>query len=347
MKIIRPISITSANLTASNVPETPPAAYAGGTTYALGDTVSVTTGTASVVYESLQNANTGNTPASSPAWWQEVATTYAVYSAGTSYALGDVVISTSTNHEYESLANSNLGNALTDATKWLDRGTDNRYRMFDQSNTSTTTRAELIDFTAQVTGRADSVALLNVTAASIQIIASTATDGEVYNETFDLVSTSGITDWYAWFFEPIVRQGDFVATLPAYGDMEVQVLINEPSGTAEIGTAVIGLSREIGGLVYGARIGIQDYSRKQADDFGNYTIIERAFSKRASFKVVCDNSEIDAIAAILAQYRATPVVYIGADDYTSTYVYGFYRDWSSEIAFLTKSYFTFEIEGLT
>ena len=44
------------------------AAYAGGTTYALGDHVT----DVGVTYVSLQGTNTGHTPASSPTWWRAV-----------------------------------------------------------------------------------------------------------------------------------------------------------------------------------------------------------------------------------------------------------------------------------
>jgi hypothetical protein len=43
-------------------------AYAGGTTYALNDTVSYL----HRIYQSLQASNTGNTPLTSPAWWEDV-----------------------------------------------------------------------------------------------------------------------------------------------------------------------------------------------------------------------------------------------------------------------------------
>lgn len=51
----------------SNAPYgTVPAAYSSGTTYASG-TFATSAGS---IYRSLQNSNTGNTPASSPTWWQ-------------------------------------------------------------------------------------------------------------------------------------------------------------------------------------------------------------------------------------------------------------------------------------
>ncbi|WP_022684563.1 hypothetical protein [Sphingobium bisphenolivorans] len=347
MKIIRPSTLDSSNLVSSTVPEVAPAAYDAGTTYAAGTQVSVFTGTVASVYESLQNSNTGHTPASSPLWWDYLGATYASYSGGTTYALGDIVIDPTTHHEFESLQAGNTGHALTDAAWWSDLGADNRYRMFDLSNTSQTSAPQGITIVAQMQGRTDSVALLNIVAASVQIIAR-YTGIIVFDQTYDLISDSGVTNWYEYFFEPIVRKGDLIVTdLPLYADMEITVIINEPTGTAQVGTCVIGLSRDLGNLLYGARVGIQDYSRKVADDFGNWTIVERAFSKRADFRIAVEPEKVDAITAVLALYRATPVVYVGTEEFSSTIIYGFYRDFSNELTFPSTSYLTLQIEGLT
>ena len=71
--IARPITVTSAMLALTNVPEADYGEYAAGATYALGDRVIVSA--AHKIYESLQAANTGNTPADSPAWWLVVGPT--------------------------------------------------------------------------------------------------------------------------------------------------------------------------------------------------------------------------------------------------------------------------------
>lgn len=348
MRIIRPVTIDGTNLTSSNVPETPPAAYNGGTTYALGDRVSVLTGFTYAVYESLQNANTGNTPASSPTWWRHLGDTYGEWNVGTTYAANDIVISTTTHHEYQSLQAANNGHSLSDAAWWLDLGPTNRFRMFDQSNSSTTTNADSIEVAVTVTGRADAVSLLTIVGASVQVVMTTVDDGEIYNQTFNLVSDSGINDWYEYFFEPIVRQGDLtIYDLPLNADPTITVTLNEPGGTATIGTLVIGQSRYLGFVLQGARTGIRDFSRKDQDEFGNFTIIPRSFSKNASFKVVVVESAIDAISTLLTTLRATPAVYIGVENYTSTWIYGWARDWSFEYATPLEAFLNLELEGLT
>jgi hypothetical protein len=221
--------------------------------------------------------------------------------------------------------------------------------MFNGSIQSQTSRADSIDVSlASSTERLDSVALFNVDCATVRVTVTDATDGLVYDQTVNMVSDSGITDWYAYFFEPIIRIADYVFTeLPPYLGATVRALLSDSGGTAKCGACVLGLSRAIGGTQYGASTGIQDYSIKQADDFGNYTILERAYNKRAVFQVIVENSLIDALQTLLAGYRATPVVYVGSDLYASTMVYGFYKDFSTVIAYPNESILSIELEGLT
>ncbi len=272
---------------------------------------------------------------------------YALYNGGTTYALDQIVVGAD-HHEYQSLQASNTGHSLADAAWWLDLGFNRRWRMFDLSNSSQSWDEDEIDIEVDVTGRITSVSLLNIEATQVQIIATTVADGVIYDETYDLVSDSGINNWYDYFFEPIIRMGDLVVTdIPAYADPTVQVITSAPGSTVRIGTLVIGQSLVLGATVYGARVGIQDYSRKVADDFGNFTIVERAFAKRATFKVIMDKAKVDAAAAFLATLRATPVVYKGTGEYASTYIFGFYKDWSITITHPSHSECNLDIEGLT
>lgn len=353
MKIIRPIALSAANI-ASNVPESAPAEYNASATYASGAQVSVTVGTVSTVYQSLAGSNTGNAPASSPAWWVELATTYAEYSATATYGLGDTVINAvlgaADHHTYESLAASNVGHPLTDAAWWLDLGPTNRFRMFDQSNStvSTTTNYGIDVIVAVGADRCDGIALLNVDAQSVQVQVTHPTLGTIYDQTYSLLKDSGITSWYDYFTEEIVYGGDLVLTdLPLNSGVNVRAFMTSSIGAVTCGTMVLGQTRILGGTNYGARGGITDYSRKTTDDFGNTSLVERAYAKRTTYRISCENGMVDTIFALLAQYRATPVVWVGSEDYAMTWLYGWARDWAVEIAYPTTSFLSLEVEGLT
>lgn len=280
-------------------------------------------------------------------------TEYAAWASGTTYAAGARVIRTSTNvhRVYQSIAAGNVGHdPLTDttATYWTFVGADNRWAMFDDLVQSQTTRADQIAVTLNVPGRIDSVALLNLSGISARVTMTDATEGVVYDQTQNLVSPSGIDDWYAYFFEPIERRTEcFFEELPPYANATLAVTIAETGATVACGVLKAGLSKEVGGLQYGAQVGITDYSVKQADDFGNYTIVKRAFADRATFQVWVDKSQVDVVKRQLAALRATPILYFGDDDYASTAVFGFFKDFTLTIQYPDVSVLAIELEGVT
>lgn len=280
-----------------------------------------------------------------------VAETVSLYNAGTTYALGVTVRQDAADGSwlYESLVAGESGNALTNTSKWLAKGATNRWKVFDGSVSSQTENADEIEYVIEATGRVDTIAILNVDAASVQVVAEDATDGEVYNETFSLVSPSGVSDIFAWLTEPIERLADIeISGLPTlYAGLTYTITINAPGATAKVGAVVLGLAKTIGGTQYGAQVGIKDYSVKGEDAFGNVTVIERAYAKRANFNVWVDSGLVDQVQVLLARYRATPIVYSGSSSYGSTLIYGFFRDAAVEIAGPNHSLLTIEIEGLT
>lgn len=272
----------------------------------------------------------------------------AVYSALATYALAEIVIDAVAHQKYESLIASNTGNPLTDAAKWLALGATNRWRMFDQSIGTLTTKSTAIDVTIAASGRVDGLALFALDAETVQVVMTSATLGVQYDQTHSLRSESGVDSWYEYFSEEVIYLTELVlADLPLASNVTVQAIISTAAGPVEVGTMVVGQTRDLGASVYGARGGIVDYSRKTTDAFGSTTLVERAYAKRVSFRVSVEAGAVDAVHNLLAEYRATPVVWVGTDDYTMTWIYGWARDWSVELSLPSHSYLTIEIEGLT
>jgi len=109
---------------------------------------------------------------------------------------------------------------------------------------------------------------------------------------------------------------------------------------------VLGQTSTLGVALYGTSIRLRDFSRKERDDFGNFVIQERDFSKVAEFDVAVDTANISAVQRTVAQYRAKPVVWIGEAAYESTIIYGFCTDFGVSISGPTISDPTFSVEGL-
>jgi hypothetical protein len=237
----------------------------------------------------------------------------------------------------------------SDSANWLPLGATNAWAMFDASVTSQTSNPGSITQTFTVPGRCDSVACLNTVCDTIRVqMTDPVTAGVVYDVTYKMISDNGINDPYAYSFEPIERLSDLVVTgLPPYANAIITVTMSIGTGNALCGALILGLSRDVGSTQYGASVGITDYSTKTQDVFGNYQITKRAFSKRADFTVWVPGSLVDKLELILAGYRATPILYVGSDGYTSTAVYGFFKDFAVTISYPTVSVCTISVEGLT
>lgn len=273
-----------------------------------------------------------------------------VHSLAVTYAKDATVrgVGANAHVQFISLQNGNLNKPLSEALWWLKTGATNPWRMFDQSVNSQTNMTGFIAANVRSAGRVDSVVLLNVSAAQVRVTMVDPVDGTVYDKTYNLISNAGIDDWYDYFFEPIVRATDIaILDLPAYANAMVTVTLSDPNNSVTCGACIIGLATNLGLTQYGARIGIQDYSIKQRDEFGNYTILERAFSKRGTFQVYVPAGMVDQTQTLLSGYRATPIVYIGSELYTSTIIYGFYKEFDQEIQYKDYTLCTLEIEGLT
>lgn len=278
-----------------------------------------------------------------------VSETVAAYNAGTTYSLGQQVRSDATHRLYESLANSNLGNALTDATKWLDIGPTNPWAMFDTLNSTQTSASNEIVVVFEPGSRVDVIGLLNINAATARVVAEDATDGVVFDETKSLATTSGIIDWYTYFTEPAddLETDALFTGLPAlYSGLTFTVTLTYTGDTVACGALVAGLAKVAGVTLADASTGILDYSRKATDDFGNVSITERGYANRGNFRIFAENSNIVSVQRLLAEFRATPALYVGSENFANTFIYGFFRDFSISIEQPNHSYISIELEGL-
>lgn len=278
-------------------------------------------------------------------------TEYTAWSSSTAYVSGNRCIYS---HKiYECLVGHTNAqpdlNTSGDTPKWLDLGATNRWRMFDTLNGSVTSNTTSIAVSLAMGTVVDSVALLGVTGDTVSVVMTDPADGVVYSYTAALVVHDDITDWYTYFFGEFQAQDTVVITdLPPYPDATIAVTVSAATGeTVMVGTMVAGKSKYIGETQYSPELSITDYSRKTTDDFGNYTIVERAYSKRLSCDVMLDNSAMRNTFATLAAYRTTPLVWVGSDDYEALTAYGFYKSFRITVPYPDKSICTLDIEGLT
>lgn len=246
---------------------------------------------------------------------------YTAWASGTTYAKGARAILTSTHRVYESAAGGNVGNNPTGASgAWIDVGPTNRWAMFDEAlGTSTLTNGSL---TVVLNGSAtNAIALIDVTGATVRVQASG----------YDRSQAAG-------------------AGAIVFGDLpnvtgQITVTVTG-SGAVAVGTLLIGRIVGLGITEASPTAGITDYSRKEVNDFGDATVVQRAWAKRMSARALIRTDAVDQVANRIAAVRARPCLWIADQQLDSVTIYGFFKDFSIEVG-ERVSKLSLSIEGLS
>lgn len=244
---------------------------------------------------------------------------YPEWAAETSYAAGALVMKATTHRVYESVAANNVGNdPELSFDKWLDVGPTNRWAMFDQALGTATTSS---DSMTVVVPAAPALALLDVTGSTVRVQATG------FDQT-QAVGTGSVS---------------FLDLPPAAGNITVTI-----SGTAtvSVGTLLAGTVVSLGVTESAPSAGITDYSRKETDDFGEMTVVERAWAKRMTARALIRTDELDRVANRIAAVRGRPSLWIGDAGLSTLTVYGFFKEFSIEVGD-TISKLSLSIEGLS
>lgn len=275
---------------------------------------------------------------------------YAAWNSGTTYALGDFVILTSTHKIYKSLQASNTNHdPTTSPTWWADQGSTNRWKMFDEIVSTQTSRTSPITVVIDC-GRINSLALVNLSATSANVVITDTVDSSVvYDKTIDLVEYPA-PDWYSYFYSPFsAKTAAVFSDIPPFSTARATITITNTAGNAACGICVMGMLLYLGDSDYGSTsVRNIDYSRKDVDEFGNYVITKRRFAKLIKTVLNTSSTRTDYINRVLSEYRSTPVMWIGdtSGTFDSLIVYGFYKDFETVLTDYTESTCTLEIEGL-
>lgn len=296
LQVVRPTTLTAAQIVTCNVPEDDAAAYVPGTTYAAGQRVLYQ----HAVYESAQASNTGHPPDSSPTWWTRL-------------------------------------------------GPSNRWKPFDRSYDSQCKRAGSIVYEIKPDEVCTAFAALNVSNATALVVTMSHPGyGEVYRRAFDMTLVPMEQLWWGWWFSERRAPSQSLATdLPSFPGATVRI---EFTGGADlaVGVILLGQMSEFGlGVKQGARVGIDDYSRKERNGFGDLELVERAWNKRASFDMPLEWPDVDRLQDFMAANRATPCLWIGSSRYEATTVYGTYGNFDIVISYYAYADCSLELKGLT
>lgn len=290
-----------------------PALWSSSVTYAKDALVRYGTN----IYQSLQATNLNKIPSSQPTWW--------------------VLISTLTDY-----------NPVNYPLLWTKISSTNKWAMFDGEINSRTTKADSLTVTF-TTGIISSLAIINTNANTIKITVRDGLGGDIIYE--DMQGLAGVVlDWYEYFFNLLdnVKTSIIFQNIPPFGSSHVTLEFVGGSDLA-VGEVIFGSTFEFGYTQEGLSSGIIDYSKKETDDFGNATLLKRAYSKTMQANIFVENYKLNQVQRLMYNLRATPTVWIATEDpylEEAGIVYGFYKDFSSTISYPTMTMMSLEVEGL-
>jgi hypothetical protein len=281
-------------------------------------------------------------------------TEHAEWSAGTTYPAGARVIRAASHRVYESAGGGNLGNdPAGTGGKWVDIGPTKRWAMFDQALGTATTSNAPIEITLQPGTAITSLAVLDTNAATVRVRApgydrtQAVIEGAGSALFLDLDAAAGASVTVTFTptgTTPSARPWDDGARWSDVSSWRDAIPAGD--GTVSVGTMLIGSLKPLGVTEASPTAGITDYSRKDTDDFGEVTIVERAWAKRMTAKALIRTDAIDDVAHRIAAVRAVPSLWIGEAELDSLTIYGFFKDYSIEVG-ETLSKLSLSIEGLS
>lgn len=272
------------------------------------------------------------------------------WSSVTSYVAGDLCIVVATHKIYEALtASTDLyppDNLTGETPAWLDVGSTNAWKMFNESYAAQTVNSTSIQAVMEI-GRANSIGLMNVTASSINVTIN-INGTEVYNHDIDMRLRT-VTNWYEYIYTPIELKSDAVLTdLPASGGKTLTLTITGSAGEdVKCGLCIPGYATKIGESLWGCQAGTDNYGRKTFDIYGGYEMLERGYSKTLSDSIFMPNDRTGYVQKLIQPYYTKPALWVAEDKYGATHAYGPYKDFSIVLADPAGAQCSITVIGLT
>jgi hypothetical protein len=270
------------------------------------------------------------------------------WQAGT-YTLGTQRIKSSTHRIYEVVAESTDDDpevgVLADPKTWIDVGATNKWKMFDGIIGSQSVGFQNVEILNSPI--VNCVAGFNITgASSIRVVVFYEND-LVYDREKTMIDESVVGGWYDYLFSPVIAETRFIFTdLPTYPEARVNVIAT--GDDVAFGELITGLGVDIGVTQFGTGWQGLDFSKKERDSFGGFSVIAGQTADLLDYDIKIDRTRFGYVKSVIKSLTGIPTVWIGNPKDTSdgTAVYGYYRD--AQINFTSPSLIdmTVQVEGL-
>lgn len=270
------------------------------------------------------------------------------YDSETTYALGDEALVGI--DVYESASADNLGNDPASSQEWFRVRTSNEFAFLDLEWGGRSSVVGTGRVAVRLPSFCDSATLVDFSATLVAVATSrTVTDSysnavAVYRSSFQDFGAELPTS----LFLGELTDNAITASHVQFSADIVSLELRSPD-TAELGELVVGNAFEPGHAQYGLSTRILDFSRKETDEYGNWQVVRRGFSKRLDMNVWVDKANYNATLRRLFALRATPTVFVGTDliDFAEGGIaFGYYIDFSVVISYPTFTVLSIDVESL-
>lgn len=276
-----------------------------------------------------------------------------VWAAATSYAVGDVVIRTTTHRKYEcQIAGVDAGLPENTPTRWLDIGPTNKWAMFDLNRNMQSTANDSITFTVAPMKRINTVALLGLQAKAVTITMKVGANIVYGPETRNLNSRLTLT-WTDYFFGEFGYAPSLILTdLPPFSGATVEVTLSNPGLPVECSTVVIGSKVFLGKIQFNARSDALNFSKIERDDFGNSLLIPRRTVPKTQQTLWVEKDNVNTIRQVRKDLNAVPALWSGLDEnfedeyFESILIFGIYKQMEIDLAHEKVALLNMELEEL-
>lgn len=340
MIVIPPIEINEALLTSSTVAEPSAAAtaWASGTAYAVGAVRYRATTDTWRQYRCTNAVTSATPPELDAGHWQDIGPHEVLWSAGTSYVIGQQVIRTTTHRRYRcAIAGVNAGLPEDTPDRWQKLGPTNKWALFDQGRNLPTVSLAPIVLVIQPGQRINSVALLGLQAQTAKV--EMAVGGSVvYTRTKN--QQARITDsWLSYFFDPFDYAPTLLLTdLPPYAGATITITVENGTLPARISGALLGNKIYLGRTLRNAVSDALNFSQIARDEFANSLLRPVRSVPATRQTMVLEKPFVNTVFKARKDLDARPALYSWLDDRTEDgyfdagLIYGVYTKFSIDLA---------------
>ncbi|VDS08858.1 hypothetical protein PARHAE_02043 [Paracoccus haematequi] len=271
------------------------------------------------------------------------------WNVGTTYAdKARVVFQTGI---WESVQAANTGRnpgADTASEWWVRVGATNPWRAFDNRLGGMTTGGSMITYTIALPRTLNAICFFGLNATSVRIRVLTPGPTVIFDETIQLATRDPVGTFWEYIYTPFAFKPDLVLTdlrLPSGGTVEITVT----AGTAaQVGEIMLGNDIDIGTTLEDSGLGIQDFSRKDRDEWGGLFLIPRPVIKTVSFRFSIPTDGAARVQKIMERIASKVCVFYAVDgeDPFGTTVAGILRDYDLTLT-TGRSFGTIQAESLT